>query len=290
MSILVLGASGLLGNALFRVLSEKNNEQVFGTIRNEDLREFFIPNLSKNLLILKDATNYIELNRILDEISPKVVINCIALTKKATLELSDYISIYSIFPRNLSSICLLRNIRFINISSDGVFSGNRGNYTERDIPDATDFYGISKYLGESFGSNIVTLRTSIIGHELKSKSGILEWLLSQNNVCKGYAKYIFSGFPAIILSKIIRDEILTRPKLNGLFHLGSEPISKFNLLELIAEKYDIKVKIISDDQISINRSLEYQLFKNATGYIPPNWADMVDEMYSYKFGLERNYV
>ena len=197
---------------------------------------------------------------------------------------------YSLFPRHLANICMIRKIRFINISSDGVFTGKKGNYFEYDLPDAEDKYGISKYLGEYYGDNIITLRTSIIGHELNSKTGFLEWFLSQQKNCSGYTRSIFSGFSSIALSKIIRDEVLTRPSLNGLFHLASKPISKYDLLKLIGKKYKVNIQINPDEQIIIDRSLNAELFNKMTGFIPPHWPEMIDEMHSYKFGLGNIYV
>ena len=131
----------------------------------------------------------------------------------------------------------LNRVRLIQISTDGVFSGSRGEYSEDDFPDTNDDYGVSKLLGEVRDLHAITLRTSIIGHELQNKTGLLDWFLSQHIECSCYTRSIFSGFPTIVLAQIIRDVIIPRPDLYGIYHIASQPISKFDLLQLVAKKY-----------------------------------------------------
>jgi dTDP-4-dehydrorhamnose reductase len=284
MKILVLGASGMLGSAIVRVLSESNDMEVFGSTRCAKIKKFFNKNISNRLVNCKDVTNYSNLIDIFNNIKPSVVINCISLNKKFLIK-SDpllVIPIYALLPHQLAKLCKINNSRLIHISTDGIFSGSKGGYVESDSSDVHDLYGISKFIGEVKASHTISIRTSVIGHELKQKKGFLEWFLSQKKSCKCYSKAIFSGFPTVVLAQIIRDIIIPRPDLSGIFHVASNPISKCELMNLIANIYGKKIKIIPDSKISMNRSLNSDRFKNATGYNPPNWESLVKIMHLYQ--------
>jgi len=285
MKILILGASGLLGNAVFRVLSEKNLFEVYGTIRKLDVRSYFTNELQNNLLQVENILDEVQLNEIIRLLHPSLIINCVALRKEESKNLLELFSVFSLLPIRLSYICRKLNIRLIQISSDGVFQGTRGNYEENDLPDAKDPYGISKYLGEVERPGSITIRTSIIGPELQTKAGLLEWFLSQQHQCRCYTKSIFSGLPSIILAQVIRDIIISRPDLHGIYHIASQSISKFDLLQLVAKKYSKSINIVPDDTVVIDRSLSAEKFKSATGYVPPEWPTLIDKMHNYKFGL-----
>lgn len=290
MRILVLGASGMLGSSVFRVLSDLAGAMVTGTVRSNKYRQFFKPELAPQLLEITDLEDFDSLQRLIEEIRPQLVINCVSLRKSNANDLMKYISIFSILPRRLAYLCRRINARLILISSDGVFSGARGDYCEDDTPDAKDFYGVAKILGEIAEPNIVTLRTSIIGHELQSKSGLLEWFLSQGDQCRCYTRAIFSGFPTVTLAQIIRDVVIPRTTLQGIYHVATQPISKYDLLQLVATRYGKRITLVPDDSVGINRSLSPKRFTEATGYSPPGWTDLIDSMYSYQEQLEKQDV
>ena len=235
MNILVLGATGLLGNAMFRAMSKASGARVTGTIRREAARSLFAPEHAGGLTVVEDIENPDALARLFDATGPDVVINCIAVGRPAPADPMRSIQVYSVLPQRLSHLCRLSGSRLIQISSDGVFSGTRGGYTEDDLPDANDVYGVSKLLGEISEPHAITLRTSIIGHELQSRGGLLEWFLSQQGQCSCYTRAIFSGFPTIVLADLIRDVVIPRPDLHGIYHVATRPISKFDLLQLVAE-------------------------------------------------------
>jgi dTDP-4-dehydrorhamnose reductase len=285
--VLVLGATGLLGNAVFRSMAKAPDVQVVGTIRREAARAKFAPELAAYLTVVEDAGNPDRLARLFDEARPDVVINCIAVGRPAPADPMRSILIHSVLPRRLSHLCMVAGSRLIQIGSDGVFSGKRGGYTENDAPDADDIYGISKQLGEVTEAHAITLRTSIIGHELQSGSGLVEWFLSQQGQCRGYTRAIFSGFPSIVLADLIRDVVIPRPDLNGLYHVATRPISKFDLLRLVAERYGKTVELIPDHRPGPNLSLVADRFEKATGYVAPNWPMLVDLMYCDRFGSTR---
>jgi dTDP-4-dehydrorhamnose reductase len=126
------------------------------------------------------------------------------------------------------------------------------------------------------------LRTSIIGHELYSANGLVGWFLSQQEIAKGFTEAIFSGLPTVELAHIIRDVVLPRQELAGLFHVGSQSISKFDLLELVAKEYKKNIKIIPDARLIIDRSLNSDKFRKATNYVAPSWPDLVKKMSDFK--------
>jgi dTDP-4-dehydrorhamnose reductase len=197
------------------------------------------------------------------------------------------ILIHSVLPHRLLHLCGRSGARLIQIGSDGVFSGMRGAYTEDDTPDANDIYGISKLLGEVAAPHAITLRTSIIGHELQSGSGLLEWFLSQQDQCRCYTRAIFSGFPTIVLADLIRDVVIPRPDLHGVYHVATRAISKFDLLQLVARRYGKAIQLIPDDRENPDRSLVAARFEKATGYVAPDWPTLVDLMYCDRFGSTR---
>jgi dTDP-4-dehydrorhamnose reductase len=287
MKILVLGATGLLGNAVFRSMSSAPGAQVEGTIRHHAACGLFAPEHSSRLTVIDDIENPEQLARLFDAGRPDLVINCIAAGRPAPADPMRSISVYSMLPRRLSHLCRLSGARLVQIGSDGVFSGLRGAYSEDDQPDANDVYGISKLLGEVTEPHAITLRTSIIGHELQSGSGLLEWFLSQQGRCSAYTRAIFSGFPAIVLADLIRDVVIPRPDLHGIYHVATRPISKFDLLRLVAERYGKKIELMPDDRASPNRSLVADRFERATGYVAPDWPALVDRMYCDRFASAR---
>jgi dTDP-4-dehydrorhamnose reductase len=282
--ILVLGATGLLGNAMFRSMSKTAGARVTGTIRREAARNLFTREHAGALTVVEDVGNPDALARLFDATRPDVVINCIAVGRPAPADPMRSIEVYAVLPRRLSQLCRLSGSRLIQIGSDGVFSGNRGGYTEDDLPDANDVYGVSKLLGEISEPHAVTLRTSIIGHELQSRGGLLEWFLSQQGQCSCYTRAIFSGFPTIVLADLIRDVVIPNPDLHGIYHVATMPISKFDLLQSVAKRYGKAIELIPDDRASPDRSLSADRFRKATGYAPPAWPELVDLMYSDRFG------
>jgi dTDP-4-dehydrorhamnose reductase len=176
-------------------------------------------------------------------------------------------------------LCRTAGARLIHISTDCVFDGKKGGYTEEEDSNATDLYGRTKFLGEVAYPHCITLRTSIIGHELKGDRGLIEWFLAQEEPIRGFKKAIFSGFPTIEIARIINDYIIPNDDLQGVYHVSSEPISKYELLRLVAQRYEKQIDIEPDDTVTIDRSLDSSRFRQATGYHPPSWPELVDNMY-----------
>jgi dTDP-4-dehydrorhamnose reductase len=285
MKVLVIGASGMIGSTMMRVLAENKGWLIYGTVRCEKIKQFFEQDIAKKILTNIDVSNHDSLISVFDRVRPDVVINCAGLTKHILG--SDIpvnaIPINSLMSHQLAELCKLVDTRLIHISTDCVYSGMKGSYLETDPADSIDIYGKSKLLGEVDYPHALTIRTSTIGHELSSKHGLLEWFLSQEGECVGFQRAIFSGLPTIVLAQIIRDIVIPNKKLHGLYHVSAQPISKYELLKIIAEVYGKSIKIIKDEKFTIDRSLNSDKFRSVTGYAPPNWPELIKLMHSYQY-------
>lgn len=286
MKVLIFGATGMLGSTLFRSLSNDNTLQVYGTVRSRESLQYFTDVQQKRIMADVVAENQTSLLKAYLKIQPDVVINCIGIIKQLP-EAKDHLKAISInaqLPHQLSELCQLSQSRFLHISTDCVFSGKKGNYSEDDFADADDVYGRSKFLGEVSATHALTLRTSIIGHELASNRSLIGWFLAEKNEVKGFSKAIFSGLPSIELSNIIQDILLNHPKLSGLYHVAALPINKYELLQLVAQTYNKSINIIKDDSFIIDRSLNATRFNQATGYKAPPWAEFIKRMHHFHTG------
>lgn len=258
MKILVLGSTGMLGHKMVERL-QIHYSNVVGLSREKGL----------------DARDLARTEAMLRMIQPDVVINCVGIVKQREQNPEELIAINSLFPHFLKRICADLGIRLIHFSTDCVFSGKKGRYTEFDQPDAEDAYGSTKYMGEVTGENVLTLRTSIIGREKTNYLGLLEWFLKQKGDINGYGNCFFSGVTTNWLSDVVV-KLLDRKDMSGRWQIASEPISKLELLKLFQETYDRQdIKIIAVAGPSCDRSLDGYQFEQATGIETPSWPDML---------------
>jgi dTDP-4-dehydrorhamnose reductase len=281
-TILILGATGMLGHTLFKSLSKDPQLQVFGTARQKTAKTYFSKELVKRVLVNVDVESDQSLLAVFNKVKPDVIINCVGLIKQvgAANDVLQAIPINSLLPHRLTYLAKQIRARLLLMSTDCVFSGEKGNYKESDQADCTDLYGQSKILGEIIDQpHVITIRTSIIGHELRGGHSLVNWFLKQKGIATGYTKAIYSGLPTIELANIIHNLILPNPKLSGLYQIASEPISKFDLLSLIANTYKKKVALTKASTPKIDRSLSYAKFKKQTGYKPKPWMQLVQEMH-----------
>ena len=283
MKVCILGANGMLGNALMFSLTSTQDYQVLGTVRNESAKQFFPPQIAKYIVAGMDAENILSVALLLQKEKPNVVINSIGIVKQIDNGADPIraIGFNAMLPHQLSKICQSIGARLIHISTDCVFSGKKGTaYLESDSPDPVDLYGRTKLLGElGDAPHELTLRTSYIGNEFESTNGLLEWFLAQNGPISGYTKAIYSGLPTVILADLIRDQVLKMPQLHGLYHVSSSPISKYNLLNLVATVFEKNIIINPDDRFTIDRSLDSTRFKDATRFVAPSWERMIEKMH-----------
>ena len=280
MRLLILGGSGMLGHQLWRGLHAQHDTWV--TLRRP-VADFAVHNLFDEAKAIQfdDITDDTALERALGQAKPEAVINCVGLIKQRD-EASDEaltLRVNAEFPHRLAKRCGEAGARLIHFSTDCIFAGTKGNYTESDPSDAADLYGQSKHQGEVADAHSVTLRTSVIGHELGTNLALLDWFLSQRGqAISGFTKAIYSGFTSLEMARIV-DRILTQhPALSGVWHVASEPISKFALLQLCREKLGWEGVIEPNDEFVCDRSLNADRFNQATGYTPPSWEAMISEL------------
>jgi dTDP-4-dehydrorhamnose reductase len=283
MKILVLGISGMLGNGIFRKLSTFKDCKVYGTLRSASNLPAFKNDLHKNIITEVDVENFYSLIDLFSKIKPDVVINCIGLVKQIedSGNILRALPINSLLPHRLAKMLSLSGTRFIHISTDCVFSGTKGMYKETDIPDAIDIYGLTKLMGEVTYENTVTLRTSIIGHEIKTNRSLVNWFLAQEGVVKGFSRAIFSGLPTVELAEIIHRYIIPNKNLTGLYHISANPIDKFSLLKIIAKVYKKNITIEEDKTFVIDRSLDSSRFRDLTGFCPSSWDNLIVSMHNF---------
>lgn len=279
--VLILGAGGMLGHTLVGMY--KHQYETIATVRkNSQLyRQYRIFDDVK-LIEGVDASAPDAVRHVLLNIRPHIVINGIGIIKQLP-EAQNYITaitINALFPHQLAQMCADVNARLIHISTDCVFNGRKGMYTEDDPSDAEDLYGRTKFLGEVIDmANTLTLRTSIIGHELNTTHGLVEWFLSQSGkVVKGFRQAIYNGLTARELGRLISHIIDQHAHLHGLWQASSHIINKYDLLHLIKHIYQVPIEIIPDDAVKIDRSLDSTRLRQTIGYTPPTWEYMVQDM------------
>lgn len=279
MKILVLGASGLIGSNVFTYLSTYSGYEVFGTYRNPHVLSQFDACRISGLIQFELNESNVQLSEMLCRLRPDVVINALGITKHVEESRENIVRVNSLFPHQLAVLSSRFGIRLVHISTDCVFSGHKGMYSEIDFPDASDLYGRSKILGEVTYGGHLTVRISTIGLELASQLGLLEWFLKCGDTCVGYTKAIFSGLPSKYFGYILHQFILSNPQLSGLYHISSEPIDKFSLLQALSIFYNKTVDIIPDESVVINRSLDSSSFSKKTGFVAPAWNDLINNQW-----------
>ena len=281
--VIVIGATGMLGNAVLRVFKEDGNFNVIGTVRSMHAARFLSEDVRRNLVVLDNIEDTDQLIELVGTFKPNVVINCVGIVKQlsAAGDPLKMLPINAILPHRIARICEVANARFVHVSTDCVFSGAKGMYSEMDFPDGRDLYGRSKLLGEVDYENAITLRTSIIGHELNSSHSLVDWFLSQDKAIKGYNQAIFSGLPTVEIGRIIVNLVLNQPTLRGVYHVSSAPISKYDLLVLIARIYKKNIDILPSDDVVIDRSLDSSRFKAATGFSAKPWDELIRSMHEF---------
>lgn len=280
MKVLIIGGTGMLGHKLVQCLSR--DFEVFATVRGSaepisDREIFSAETIFENI----DVESIETVERVAAEVSPDYLINAVGIIKQlpSAKNAVKTITINSLLPHQLAQIAENHNARLISISTDCVFDGRKGMYSETDLPDATDLYGKSKNLGEVVNGDHLTIRTSIIGRELGSAHSLIEWFLSnRGKTVKGFANAIYSGFPTVVLAEIIGDLMRNHPEIKGLYHISSDPISKFDLLQLVRKHFDLDIRIERDEEFKLDRSLDSGKFRAETDFIPESWDTMIRKM------------
>lgn len=286
--ILILGVTGMLGHFLMHELSRDESFDVYGSARSiKVLEKVFSKELISRVTLMSDANEMTLISRLLDKVNPDIVVNCIGVIKQdpSVGDASRTIALNSLFPHLLADSCAQRGIRMIHVSTDCVFSGIQGGYLESDNPDPVDLYGRSKLLGEVSRSPALTLRTSFIGHEIESKRSLVDWFLSQTGSVNGFNKAIYSGLTVTEFSHMLTSVVFPHDDLTGLYHVASTPISKYDLLCEIQKEYQWAGTLIPSWDFECDRSLRADVFFEKTGYRPPEWPEMIAEMFRTQIRL-----
>ncbi len=276
MRILILGANGMIGRAMFKVLSQKSDWHVSGSVRLKKFEGDF----SGEIFLECDLSSPDNLLQLFSKSKPDIVVNCVGLTKHLPSgnDPISAITMNALLPHRLVEVCAVLGARLIHVSTDCVFSGKAGSYREDDVTDAVDVYGKTKALGEVTGEHVVTLRTSTIGHEYGTQHGLLEWFLGQKE-CDGFRHAIFSGLPTYEFARVVRDIVIPNHSLKGLYHVGAAAIDKLSLLKIISSTYKKEIKINVNEKFRIDRSFNSDKFFNETGYRAANWPELIEVMY-----------
>ena len=283
MRILILGISGMLGHKLAQILD--SDFDLVGLSRKK---------VTPKLLGLKN-TNIVyhdllkeDIQSILHETNPDIIINCVAITTRRGVEGNIQITekLNTELPHKLDSWASLNSKKLIHFSTDCVFSGKRGNYLENDFTDADDIYGKTKAAGEVNSESTLTLRCSIIGRELYNFTELFEWLVkNKNKKISGYSRVIYSGITTVRMGKIIKKIIKEYSDLSGIYNISSIPISKFELLAKLSNAFNLNVDINENKNIKSNKVLISRKFTEITGIKPPNWDDLIEE---FKMDSDKN--
>ena len=265
MLVLIVGGGGMLGHQVWAAARERLDARV--AVRRRPPSPLFD---DERVIDGFDAADFDGVKRLVERVKPDVIVNCVGIVKQIAADPVDMLTINAAFPRALAHL----GVRVIQISTDCVFSGTRGHYREDDTPDPVDLYGRSKLEGELRAPHL-TVRTSIVGRELGTSHGLLEWFLRQKKV-RGYTKTFFSGISTIVLARILCD-LAERP-LEGLWHVAGEAISKYDLLVLLNEAFGTGISIEPDDSVVVDRTLDGSRFAAATGIVIPAWREMAQEL------------
>jgi dTDP-4-dehydrorhamnose reductase len=280
MRVLILGGSGMLGHKLWQRSAERFDAYVTfrGPAAAYARTGLFDPARSIGGVTAQDFDS---VARAFAEVRPDAVVNCIGVVKQdaAAKDPLTSIAVNALFPHRLGHLCRASGARLVHLSTDCVFSGLNGDYSESDAADAGDLYGRSKLLGEVDYENCLTVRTSMIGRELAGTHGLVEWFLSQRGrAVRGFRRAVFSGLTTEALAGVISDVLERHARLRGVWHVAAEPINKFDLLSLVRDVYGLDIDIVPDETFVCDRSLDGSRFREETGIVAPPWPEMIRSM------------
>jgi dTDP-4-dehydrorhamnose reductase len=280
MRVLILGGDGMLGHQLFRHFKERHDVRVTLRLDRKDYNAHRLFDQGTAFYGIEARQTDLLLQVIVD-FRPEAVVNAVGIVKQRSeaKEVIPSLEINSLLPHRLALVCRTVEARLIHLSTDCVFSGRKGNYCETDCSDADDLYGRTKFVGEVSEAHCLPLRTSMIGPELSRKTGLVEWFLAQRGqTVKGFTKAIFSGFPTSELACLVERVLVDAPTVHGVYHVAARPISKYDLLTLIRDRLHLPITIERDSTFECDRSLNASRFHRDTGYSPPTWEAMIEDM------------
>ena len=281
MRIIILGASGLIGHKLLQKLS--NDFDVYATLHRSKESYGLMPLFSgQNIIDEVDVSDFENVSAILHSVNPNVILNCIGITprKDEINNLYKVIKINSLFPHQLANWAKVNNKRVIHFSTDCVFNGSTGNYTENSLTTAEDVYGRTKALGEINYSHTLTIRSSFIGQELFGKTELLDWFLNQEGKrINGFTNTLYSGVSTNFMTHVVKTIILNAPELSGLYQLAPDkPISKYELLCIAKRAFDVNIEIIPENEYVHTPTLNGSKLKDNIKINVPSWKEMMKDL------------
>jgi dTDP-4-dehydrorhamnose reductase len=285
MKILILGANGMLGHKVLEYLTNTGKYEVWGTVLEMGpVPRAALEKYSEHIIQNINALDTAAISKVITDLRPDFVVNCIGIIKQND-QSKDWLlmlKLNAVLPQELAKICDSVNAKMITVATDCVFDGQKGSpYLETDLPTCHDAYGMTKYLGEVHYGSHLTLRTSIIGHEIWSKLSLLDWFLNeQSPKVKGYTKAIYSGVTTLEFAKFLDEYVFPNKELCGLYHLSVNEITKYDLLKLVAQVYHKNVEFIPDDHVNVDRALDSSLLRAKVGYKVKPWPTLVEELYA----------
>jgi dTDP-4-dehydrorhamnose reductase len=280
MRVLILGAGGMLGHKVWQAC--RNRFDAWAAVRSRGgmPAELYEPS---RVVTGIDAAHVDSIVSAFAAVRPHAVVNCIGIVKQlpAAMDAVPSLLVNAIFPHRLAALCRAADARLIHVSTDCVFSGRQGRYREGDPPDAEDLYGRTKLLGEVSAPGTLTLRTSMIGRELTTAHGLLEWFLSERGrAVRGYRQAVFSGPTSNEIARLIADVLERFPDLTGVYHVSADPIDKYDLLCRLNVAFRAQIRVEPADDVRIDRSLDSSAVRMATGWTAPPWDDMIAELHT----------
>ena len=285
MRLLILGGTGMLGHKMFQYARSVETDvwcTIRGAFSGSGLERVIDAGAARSVIPQVDVMDWDRLQATLEDLRPEVVVNCVGVVKQRPEARAAIpsITINALLPHRVSAAVARWGGRLVHISTDCVFSGRRGSYKEEDDADATDLYGRSKLLGEVSDVNAITLRTSMIGRELREHRSLLDWLLRQDGgAVRGFRRAIYSGLTTNELARVIWMVIERHPTLSGVFHVAGDPISKYDLLRLVVSTFGLHIQVDADDDFVCDRSLIGDRFREGTGYRSPGWPELVADLH-----------
>ena len=280
MKVLILGGTGMLGHKVYQVFRDLFDTWISVRCDAGPCARYGIFDPAK-IVDRIDLSDLESAEEVIKTVRPDAVINCVGILKQTIGDTSpiEAITLNSLLPHWLQRLSETYGFRLIQLGTDCVFSGRKGLYTEQDEPDPVDLYGRTKLLGEVTGQRSLTLRTSMIGRELRRTVGLLEWFLAQEGkTIQGYKRAIFSGFTTSVLAGILADILQNQPDLSGLYHISSRPINKYDLLCLVRDALKLDIQIEAGESFVCDRSLDSSKLRAIMNYQPPAWEEMIAQL------------
>ena len=275
MKILILGADGMIGHKMAQSLSHFDL-YLNSRSKSNYLHEYFPSSTLSNFDFLNQ-----NIEDLIVKISPDYIINAVGITiRRGASDNKETNFLNSQLPKKIDFWCKENQKKQIHFSTDCVFSGEKGNYNDLDLPDAKDDYGKSKGEGEINSNSTITIRSSMIGREIYNKTELLEWVISnKNKKIKGFDNAIYSGVTTLWMSNTVNEIIKNYPDLYGIYNISSPPISKYDLIAKINIYFKLNIKLERDSSYYSNKSLNSDRFFSGTNFTKPNWDEMLNDLY-----------